>query len=271
MKPKDYIMLVFGVAVLFMAFYTVFRYYRNAPKIILDGNFISFNAETFPLSDIQKVVLTGKSDFPYVVDFPMEAATVYFKDGTTKFIYDDMYKNSWELKSYLKQVIIEKKNFTAVETNEVSRPELDNEDYDTFKGNQFTSLRGITFWALIVSFVYMMITNDRRPTTEFVLSIALFSICWLVFHAWLMHYFEVSGKYLVIKNHLFFWKRKAYRLTDINEIVFETRHRMPNCLRVITKDFKNKLYPAGTLRTKTWLELKKNLENRQIKVRNECI
>ena len=65
LKPKEYMMPIFGVAVLLMAFYTVYRYYKNAPKIVLEGNLISFNSETFSLSDVQKVVLTGKHNFPY--------------------------------------------------------------------------------------------------------------------------------------------------------------------------------------------------------------
>jgi hypothetical protein len=42
-------------------------------------------------------------------------------------------------------------------------------------------------------------------------------------------------------------------------------------MRIITKDFRNKLYPAGTLRDKTWLEMKRQLELKGVTVRNECI
>jgi hypothetical protein len=86
-----------------------------------------------------------------------------------------------------------------------------------------------------------------------------------------MNYFKVSQTFLVIKNHNLLWCTKAFRLSDIEEIVFETQGKMPNCLRVITKDFRNKLYLAGTLTDKTWLQLKDKLEGYNIKVRNECI
>lgn len=66
-------------------------------------------------------------------------------------------------------------------------------------------------------------------------------------------------------------EKKAFRLNEIKEIVFETRHNMPNCLRIITNDFKTKLYPAGTLRDRTWLALKERLESHDISVRNECV
>jgi hypothetical protein len=86
-----------------------------------------------------------------------------------------------------------------------------------------------------------------------------------------MFYFKCSENYFVVKNHNLLWKNKIYRLSDINEIVFETQGKQPNCLRIITRDFKSELYPAGTLRDKTWLELKDKLEQHHVQVRNECI
>lgn len=271
LKPKEYLMPFFSIGVYFMAFYTVYRYYKNAPKIQVDNTIISFNNQSFVLTDLERIELTGKRNFPYLVDFPMEAATLQFKDGQTKYIFDDMYENAWELKSFLQQVVVDKKGFAEQEHQPIEKSELDNEFYDTYKGNQFTSLRGISLWGLVGLFVYMLLTSSRTPTKGLWVFFIVFASFWFFFHSWLMHYFEVSQNYLVVKNHNLIWKTKAYRLRDIKEIVFETQGKMPNCLRVITKDFRNKLYPAATLIDKTWLELKSKLENRNIKVRNECI
>ena len=41
-------------------------------------------------------------------------------------------------------------------------------------------------------------------------------------------------------------------------------------MRVITMDFKSKLYPADSLNNKTWKQLKENIKSSQIKVRNEA-
>lgn len=268
---KEYPLLWFGVALLFLSAYSIYQYYRNAPKIVLEGDSISFNSKAFSLSDIQEVALTGKCRFPYLGHYAMEAATLFFKDGSTKLIFDDMYENSWELKSYLQQVVIGSKNFAAGEIGQVSRPELDNEQYETFRSNQLTSFRGISLWSLIGFFSYVTITSTRRPTTGLMIFLTLLAMSWFIVHARLMHYFEVSDHYLVVRNHLLPWKRKGFRLNDIYEIVFEDRNKLPNSLRVITKDFKTRLYPAGTLRDKTWLRLKDRLESSGIEVRNECI
>ena len=82
---------------------------------------------------------------------------------------------------------------------------------------------------------------------------------------------KVSDNFFVVKNHNFIWTKKVYDISDIREIVFETQGKMPNCLRIITKDFRNKIYTAGTLRDKNWLALKAKLDGYKIKVSIECI
>jgi hypothetical protein len=111
--------------------------------------------------------------------------------------------------------------------------------YESFKGNQFTSLRGVTIW-------------------------------WFVW-SYFLYYFEIRDDELVIKHHNYFWVNRRYPLSDIREVVFETQHKWPNCLRVITTDFTTHLYPAGSLRDKHWLSLAKALAGHGITVRNECV
>lgn len=53
--------------------------------------------------------------------------------------------------------------------------------------------------------------------------------------------------------------------------MFEQQSKQANKLRLITKDFKSNFYLAGSLTDKTWLTLKKDLEVKNIIVRNECI
>ena len=270
-KAKDKLMPAFSIACYAFAGYSLYRYIKNAPKITLDKEFITFNNMTYSISDIKKVTLTGKRPFNYAINFPMEAATITFNNNETKYIFDDMYSNSWEIKSFLKQVVIDKKDFFEPTENVIDTDSLDSEHFETYNGTVITSLRGISLWGLIGFFAYMLLNNNKPTTTGLVIYFICFSSFWFLFHSYLMNYFQVSDNYFLVRNHNFFWTKKVYRITDIKEIVFETKGKMPNCLRVITKSFKNKLYPAGTLRDKTWLELKDKLGSYKIKVRNECI
>lgn len=76
---------------------------------------------------------------------------------------------------------------------------------------------------------------------------------------------------MIVKNHTFFWLNKSLKYSDIVEVVFEKRGRLPNSLRITTKDFKSKIYFAGTLSDKSWGEMLTLLKKNKIKVRNEIV
>ena len=270
-EPKDHLMLFFSIACYLFAVYGVYRYVKNAPTITIGRDFINFNGQVFSISDINKLELSGKRPFKYAVDFPMEAATLTFKNGDKKYIFDDMYANTWEMKLFLKQTVIDKKGYFEINNLEIDKSALVNDSFETFRGNQFTSLRGLSLWGLIGFFGYMLVTNNK-PNGEFlIITFSCVSIFWFVVHCYLMNYFKVSDNFFVVRNHNYFWKKHIYGIRNIKEIVFETQGKMPNCLRIITNDFRSKLYPAATLRDRDWLKLKNRLEACGIEVRNECI
>lgn len=268
---KDYIMPVFSLAIYFLAFSMVYAYLKNSPKITIDKQNIHIGSQTFYLKDIKDVALTGKMPFRYIIRFPMEGTAILFNDGTEKILFDDMYANSYELKLFLEQVILNKQEFKPTLTSDISSNEIRFESEETFNGNQFTSLRGISLWGLIGFFAFMLLSKWQSPPIGQLIFFGAFGTFWFILHSWLMHYFGLTKDYLVVRNHNFIWKAKIYRLTDIKEVVFETQGKQPNCMRIITNDFRNKLYPAGTLRDKTWLVMKRQLESKGVTVRNECI
>jgi hypothetical protein len=260
--------VMFGCIMAGLSVYLVYKYFKNVPVIKIDGRQISFNRTVFLLVDIAEIQFTGKHNFPLLGAYLMEAAMIQFNNGQTRLIYGQMYENSWELKTYLKQVVIDKKEFKVQENYKIQQGELDSESYDTYKGNQFLTIKGIILWPVIAFLVLIAVKTGMLPVAIFMGLLASFLLYNL---SWQMHYFKLSDSFLVVKNHNFFWKRDAYRLADIREVVFETRAKMPICLLVITNDFREKLYPADTLYTKTWLAFKAKLESKNIAVRNECL
>lgn len=251
----------------FMAVYTVIQYFKNVPIVYVNQEKICFNKQTFFWSDIVDIRLTGKQPFKYIKDFPMEGIALRLNNGKTKYIFDQYYSNSWQLKSFIQQIIINKQTISVREKLSISKKELGEDLFEIFRGDPLTSMRGISFWLITLLLGGALLRNIDKPTAA--VSISLLIVLSLIMHSWTMHYFEISDNFLVIRNHNYFWKRNAYRIEDIKEVVFDTYGKMPHCLRVITKDFRNKMYPAGTLRDKKWLELQAKLESRGIKVRNE--
>lgn len=270
-KIKEYLMPVFGLGVIFLGFYSIYAYRRNSPRVTLDPYDLQIGDEVFSIADIKEVEFTGKMPFPYLLTYPMEGMAILFDDDTVKILFDDMYANSSALKLLLQQAISKKDEYEPLTTRPINREEINFENEEIFKGNQLTSFRGISLWGVVVFCAYVFFGKWEMPSIASVAFFSLFVVFWFCLHSWLMHYFGLANKYFIVRNHNFIWMKKIYPLSDIKEVVFETQSKQPNCLRVITNDFRSKLYPAGTLRDETWLDMKRQLESRGVSVRNESI
>lgn len=263
----------------FMAFYTVITYFKQNPVITVDKNLIRFgDKEAYDLTSIKELHLTGKVPFWYLFKCPMEGATIYFKNGKIKYFIDDMYANSWLLKLFLEQVVIKKQDFQIPRLSNINLQALKKfKQAEVYQGNQFASLTGLLGWgifAMLTGLIFIIVLDDKPLSTEawvlLLISISM-AIAMLLLFSCQMFYFSIVDKYFVVRNHNLVWKERIFNLDDIREVVFEQPLRKPVCLRIITKDFKTRLYPAGTLRIKTWGELKNMLETKGIQIRNECL
>jgi len=216
LKEKDKLIPILSVGIYVVAFYTVYRYYKNVPEIKVDKQSISFNNKTFNWNDLQNIKMNGKRPFAFIIDFPMEATTLHFNDESLMYIFDDMYENSWELKSFLKQVIIDRKEFAEYEIQEVTGPEAKTEPYEVYKGNQIVSLRGISFWSIIILTAYSVVFPIKTPTLGIFVFYVFFSSFWFLVHGWLMHYFKVSQS--------FFCDKESYSVLE-NKNISTFRHQ----------------------------------------------
>lgn len=247
-------------------------YWKNVPIITIDNNTIHFGQQTFYLMNIKDVGLKGKKPFRFLMDYPMEGTSILFSDGTEKVVFDDMYTNSWEIKSFLDQTVVNKQAYRPIMPNSINKNSISFEAEEIFKGNQFTSFRGIILWGFIGFLAYMAFGMNQNPPIGVTLLLVALGIFLFLISSVTMYYFGLTQDYLIIRNHNFIRKLKIYSLADIREVVFEAADsRQAHTMRVITKDFRYKLYPAGTLRDKTWLDLKNKLEMKGVVVRNECI
>lgn len=270
--PKDYLLLVLSILAYCSVPYFIYAHFKNAPIIKVNAHSITINREELFWSDIVEIELVGKRKVPSIIgkDYA-ESAAFSFKNGTTKVIFDDMYANTWQIKSFIQMVIIDKMPFSTSPNTFIDKDKPSLDFFDTFKGNQLTSFRGILLWAFIIFINLKFFIFTSPLNLKGLPYITGFSVVFFMLFSYQMYYFEVSDNYLVIRNHNFFWIRKAYRIDQLKEIVFETKGKLPNCLRVITKDFKYNFFPACTLHNEDWLAFKNKLETYHIKVRNECI
>ena len=266
-ENKTYLMPIFGVLVYFIGFSFAKSYIKNTPKIILDFEKIIIKNKTYYWKDIQNVKMTGKKGFG-LFNYQMEVTTLKFENNITEYIFDDMYSNSWEIKSFIKQIVLDKKDKVEISVNEITEKEIEKEHFEEFKGSPFFSFRGIMLWSLILFFIFLLLKTSNLNSLKFFIP---FGLVWFAFNSYCMHYFKLSKNYFVVKNHFFWWIKDIYKNSEIEIIVFESQSKQPNSLRIISKNYKRKIYLAGTLKDEKWLEMKIELERKHIKVRNECI
>lgn len=253
-----------------IAMYFNYKYITNSYKIIMNKNGINYRKQFYSWDDISDIKITGKRSIIFGAE--AECATLIFKNLKTIVIFDDIYYNSSEMKYFIQQIVIDKNEKLEEYKKSNNLTNYKDELFIPYKGNAIFSFRGILMWSLILFILLMPFYLKKKIEFDVSMLFLLgFSLIWFTLNSYLMHYFEISNNYFAVKNHYFFWINKVYNLSDIHEIVFETQSKQPNKLRLITKDFKSKVFPAGSLADKTWLEMKSEFESKNISVRNECI
>lgn len=268
-EQKLFMLPIFAVAVFCLAIYSVIRYWNSAPYVEIQNTFIKIGREKIYFQDIALYALSGKFPFKYVLKFPFEGWEIVKKNGDVIHLFNDFYLNTPELKLSFEKNFLNKEPHKTKQ--DISPNKLRFDDFETFAGIQWISLRGVTLWGMIVFFAGLIIYKGKQPSTTTILVMSTICIIWFWLNSYFMHYFKLYDQYLVVKNHNWIWRTHIYHINDIKEVAFETQGKWPNCLRIITKDHKNQLYPAGTLWDKTWFHFKDKLEEKNILVRNECI
>lgn len=255
-------MPVLGFLFLFFSLWLAFKYAQTAYKIKITRQTISFNSKTYLITDIEKLKLTGTQDYPVFGYGNKEGAAIYFKDNTVKYIYDDMYSNTAELKKFLLSV-------TNPNNIEPVKKKIINTNYNigsvSFKNFFIFSVRGGFFSLLLV----MLLIGLIQPNPIFnIVSYILFSVLVVALHIPLFYYFEISDNRLIVKNHILFTRKRTYYLDEISKISFEHTYGLPDALRIVTKDYKSKKYFAASLYDSTWASLKETLKELNINVEN---
>lgn len=261
----------FGLLSLFaigIAASVIIGFIKNAPNIVLNNDGIYFKNNHYPWNELSSFKLTGRGDMVFTSH---ECATLIFKDNKTLKIYDDFYSNSAELKCYIQQIVIEKKEKTEKTNIEIDSFDLSQETYTAYKGNPIFPFTGIIMWGFIFVFTILPVINSKGNFSFKAYSfLCLLTLSIVLLYSRMYYYFKISKKYIVIKNYYFFWKKDVFSISNIHEIVYKRHNRHSKKVILITNDFKSKSYLVGSLRDKTLLNMKKDLKSKNISVRDEC-
>lgn len=263
----------------FVSLYSLRQMLINMPLIRLMKDRLEItNAKgikTIYLNEIKHIVFT-KVPFRYVFRVPIEGILLVDKNDNETYLYDLYYSNLFKLKWILSQLIDSKNNMISTNLDNIKEYQKDKINSSEIRFEKFVDYKGlwwVTMAGLIIIFFAILpfaITLLKGGTFKMPIPVYLGMVGFFYFlFGYQLHYFKISDKFLIVTNHVWIWRQKRFRLNNIQEIVFEQPDKLPVSMRIITNDFKSRLYPASSLRNKTWQELHKLIKDCNIKTRKE--
>lgn len=213
---------------------------KRSPPMQVDEKGISFGTEYYSWTDLTDIELTGKGNPAWYLPYT-DTMTLEFAGGIEKHIYGMVYKNSREVKAFIKYVVVDKVDMPVNLVQPVENSDISDQAFTMISGSFLLNIHVLSYMAIIVMLVYFAYRDgDYLPAILLcgLVLIGLFSQG---------YYFKVSQKYFVIKNHLLPGYHKAFLIDDILDVYFETHSRAPCRLWLVTKDFKVRVYPSATL------------------------
>ena len=140
-----------------------------------------------------------------------------------------------------------------------------------FYGNFILSTPGRSLIALTVLLIWIGISFYRKkPDPWLPLEFLPLMLAFLFVLGGQLCYFNMNDDTLEIRNHIFRWYRKKYRLKDIEILIFERSMSIFSfSLRVKSVNSRPWSYFAGSLRYEDWYDFEKALKKKGIPVDNK--
>ncbi len=256
------LVLTFALPAYAYMIYVFVKHIINVKEFKIDSNTITVGKKSYPLSDIYELKFDYDVIFPYT---PCSGygACVKFENGDVEYFCDDYYANAWQVKTFLHQVVEKKQNYSPVEVPLYKR-EVISGVVKTFNNSILISWRIMLM--PVISFL-MTILDSEFAKRDVVVFIAL-PVGYVLLHFFCLYYFQVTDDYLIVRHHLLFWRKRIYKLSDIDHMSrLGVDTKLPDKLRIVTRDYKSTLYYAATLHGKTWDALEEELKSRGMKIK----
>jgi len=269
---------IYGTVILFgVIIGSAIHYIKIYKAIKIDSKGIKlsnlFNTEFIQWRDIEKIELIGKTQF---TTSPMDATNLILKSGRQINIIASYYENIPSIRKTFEQVVECLETQTPVDLNIKSETLkvhpigiVDLDKMTKYSDNHFLSFNGIIFYGLNAFLIFMTLNSSNYFGTMFIVSTLIVGLTY-GFLGFQLHYFYLDDNFLVVKNHVWPWVNDKYRIDNIKLVISEIPYKKSTSLRVITKDYKSKLYSGGSLKNSTWKVLIHNIQSLNIETKNEA-
>ena len=150
----EILILIIGCISSALGIYLLKTIIKASPTIKIASDSISFNSKAYEIKKIKKVNFTGLIKLDMLFNL-VSACIITFNDGTRKYIIDNMYSNTPEMKSYLRGLIY--KSYSRKKSKFIDAGE------HLFKGNPYMNYYSL----IIIAFVLLYVSQKiQYPTTQ---------------------------------------------------------------------------------------------------------
>ncbi|WP_176454323.1 hypothetical protein [Siphonobacter sp. BAB-5385] len=258
--------MIFGVVFIISFFYGAWSFWEQAPRIVLDTEKLIYNGtEVFYWKDLERLELTGKHHSK-LLWATGEGVQMLFKGNVKRVFFDHMYQNSWLMKLFLEQIVLQQQE-------RISLPRVTVLEYSTNKAAYYRGSvwRAMLFYMFLVINVSLALSLQNPVNREPSLMLGYVTI---IFFFWRMaahclYYVGISETELVIRNRLWPGYQKVFLLEELREVAYEHKGKGLHAIKVIRKDFKTHSFIADGLSKREWLNLRDKLRAQGMRVRNE--
>lgn len=272
-------MLIVGTLFMGLAFYMCIQWIGKVPRIEITEGKITFRLfmldKTYYLRDIEDVWPDGKVPLKILITQKKEGAKLQFSNGDVWFIYDEYYRNGWQIKCWIEDVLIKKGKLREFPISQKeSLPEMKNLVKISNLGllnNWSMVILGLATFLLFILFSSLSLNFERIIFTAFTL------LMLLLLHRFFFSSFYIGENHLIIKRQPQLIRPDFISYRQIKEakvemfqnpqIGYRPSAQRPAALRIIDKDNKSYIYHSVAMKEKHWKELRQKLRRKGVKVR----
>jgi hypothetical protein len=262
-----------GIFVIISSLISVYPVVKRASIIYIEEDLIKIRffsrSVILNAADIQSIELNArKYSSLFDAGYKISGIEIISTPGKKYFLPDKYFGSKAVLKQRLNYFCSSNKisliEPVKKETKLKMIPAIAGED--KFSGNYLTSFNGIFLFVMIGFFCMIAKKNTQHAGYYFIL---FFIVVWYLIFSIAANYFVISGDIFLVRNHLLFWKKKAYDINSIRQVVFGRTRNSSYSLEIILEDYNSKQYYAGSLRDADWRALKNRLEESGIPVTSD--
>jgi hypothetical protein len=246
-KLDDILAIVLLTVFSTFGFVLIFYLHFTYKAIRIKNNGIQLKNGFYKWTDFKTVFFQPKRNVAISFEFQLDRGSVIFEtNDKKKHVFTLNYYKDYNLLKFIALHIDQLKSDNNLLAGYLDKIDTLDEYFDINKESfQYfypNPLKITYFGIVILGFGFVIFFRNYAHT------FLIIFFCFLIFlTGFNYHYFKVSDNYLIIRNLIYFWKRKVFRLENIESVNYGASgdRALVSGLKINTMDYKQHFFASG--------------------------